>query len=132
MIYRTKKVIKNIFILIIIGLAYASLCSVTGLGIPCPVHYFTGLYCPSCGISRMCLALLSLDFQTAFHYNPCLFCLSPLIALLLIINVIQYIKTGHVKHNRFQMFFILFIIIILVVFGILRNLPAFPYLRPPV
>lgn len=129
---RTNEVIKNTVILLVTGLAYAGLCSVTGVGIPCPVHYATGLYCPSCGVSRMLLNLLKLDFKTAFRYNQCLFFILPIIIIIILSGTIKYIKTGQTKLNRFQSFICILIIIILIAFGILRNLPSYPYLRPPV
>lgn len=132
MYYRTKNIIKNAIILLIVGLAYAGLCSVTGVGIPCPLHFVTGLYCPSCGISRMLLHVLKLDFKTAFRYNQCLFCILPIIGLIILSDIIKYIKTGHTKPNRFQSFICILIIIILIIFGILRNMPSYSYLSPPV
>lgn len=130
--YRTKKVIKNAVILLITGLAYAGLCSVIGVGIPCPLHFSTGLYCPSCGVSRMLLNMLKLDFKAAFRYNQCLFCILPIIILIISSDIIKYIKTGKTKSNRFQSFICILIIIILIAFGILRNMPSNSYLRPPV
>lgn len=129
--YRAKKVIKNTIILLITGLAYAGLCSVIGVGIPCPIHFSTGLYCPSCGVSRMLLNMLKLDFKTAFRYNQCLFCTLPIIILITLSSIIKYIKTGQTKLNRFELFLCILIIIILIIFGILRNIPAYSYLRPP-
>lgn len=131
MYYRAKNVIKNTIILLITGLAYAGLCSVTGVGIPCPLHFVTGLYCPSCGVSRMFLHMLKLDFKTAFRYNQCLFFTLPFIGIFIILSTIKYIKTGQTKLNRFQSFLCILIIIVLVLFGILRNVPSYSYLRPP-
>ena len=60
------------------GLLYAHLVRVTGFGIPCIFHTITGLDCPSCGVTRMCMALLRLDFAAAFRYNAAILVLSPL------------------------------------------------------
>ena len=67
-----------------LGLAYALWGSVTGLWIPCPIHTLTGLDCPGCGVTRMCLALLRLDFSGAWAANPGLLLLSPLLLWLLL------------------------------------------------
>ena len=41
-----------------------------GIGIPCVFRLVTGFQCPGCGNSRAALALLHLDIQGAFSYNP--------------------------------------------------------------
>ena len=120
---RLKKVIKNIIILLALGTVYAVLCLFTGIGIPCTIKLITGLYCPGCGVSRMCLSIIKLDFQSAYHYNPCLFILSPFIIILFIITVIKYVITGSVKPGIFIDICLYIIIFILIAFGIWRNLP---------
>ena len=54
-----------------IGFAYVVWLRLTGIGIPCVVNTATGMLCPGCGISRMFLSLLKLDFPAAWHYNSC-------------------------------------------------------------
>ena len=49
--------------------------------LPCLFHILTGLNCPFCGTQRMAWALLHGNVSEAFHYNPVIFCLSP-VALL--------------------------------------------------
>ena len=66
-----------------VGCAYALFCHLTGWGIPCPFHALTGLNCPGCGVSRMLLSLLRLDFAAAFRYNAVLFCMLPLLDMAL-------------------------------------------------
>ena len=58
-----------------VGMAYLLWLKCTGIGIPCMVNQVTGLLCPGCGVSRMFLALLRLDFSGAFRYNSVMFCL---------------------------------------------------------
>lgn len=41
------------------GMLYCIWLHCTGLGIPCLFYLWTGFKCPGCGITRMCLALLS-------------------------------------------------------------------------
>ena len=45
---------------------------VVGRGLYCPFWKFTGLLCPGCGVTRMCLALLRLDLAGAWRANPAL------------------------------------------------------------
>lgn len=36
----------------------------------CPIHQYTGLLCPGCGVTRALAALLHGQFAAAFHLNP--------------------------------------------------------------
>lgn len=45
--------------------------------VPYPFHVAIGLYCPGCGVSRVCLSLLRLDFVFAFQANTTPFLLLP-------------------------------------------------------
>ncbi|MGN0968721.1 MAG: DUF2752 domain-containing protein [Oscillospiraceae bacterium] len=40
------------------------------VGITCPIRFLTGISCAGCGMSRAWLALLRLDFSSAFAYHP--------------------------------------------------------------
>lgn len=40
------------------------------MGWPCVFRSITGIPCPGCGLSRAWLAVLRLDFGTAFCYHP--------------------------------------------------------------
>lgn len=77
-----------------VGCAYAVLFIKTGFGIPCPFHLITGLNCPGCGVTRMAVSLLKLDFAAAFNENAGLFCLLPFILALFANYVYRYIRYG--------------------------------------
>ncbi len=55
--------------------------------IPCPVKHLTGLSCAGCGMTRACLAALSLDFVSAFELHPLWVMLLPIGVLLLVLNI---------------------------------------------
>ena len=57
------------------GLLYGIFVSYTGLAIPCLFRKVTGLLCPGCGVTGMCVALLHLDWRGAFSCHPVLFVL---------------------------------------------------------
>ena len=104
------------------GLLYAWLISRIGFGIPCMFHMLTGLDCPSCGISRMCLALLQLRFADAFRYNPAIFCLLPLLLAVAVGWIVRYVRCGSVKLQRWMNIAVIFMICVLILFGFARNL----------
>ncbi|MBQ5390690.1 MAG: DUF2752 domain-containing protein [Clostridia bacterium] len=104
------------------GLLYALLIAKIGFGIPCMFYLLTGMECASCGISRMCMALLQFRFAEAFAYNPAIFCLLPLGAAVGIAWTVQYVRTGRTKMRRWMNIAVIFMIIVLILFGIARNL----------
>ena len=66
-------------LLVLAALAALALLSAVTLGWNCPVQHFTGVPCPGCGLSRAAVALLRLDFHTAFRYHPMVFVLPPVV-----------------------------------------------------
>ena len=113
------------------GLFYALLCILAGHPlIPCMFHTITGLYCPGCGVSRMCLSLLSLDFQSAFQANAAVMLILPPGLIIAFQMAFRYIKNGRLQPTRAQNLVLYIMAGFLLLFGILRNLPAFAWLSP--
>ena len=122
---------KKLVLFLSVGLVYGFFSIQIGFPLlPCPFYTFTGFYCPSCGVSRMCIALLHLDFKGAFFYNRAIFLLSPILFLLLLQLCIQYIKTGNTTLSKKQKIVVYGMIFFLILFGILRNIPIFSILQP--
>lgn len=118
---RLFRVLRGLGIVLLLGLGYALWGSVTGLWLPCPFHALTGLECPGCGVTRMCLALLRLDFAAAWSANPGLLLLSPLILVLVGWQVMDYVRTGDRRPVRGQRLLGWTLVILVVGYGILRN-----------
>ena len=53
------------------------------LTIGCPIQFLTGISCFGCGMSRAAIALLQLDFATAFKMHPMIF-IMPFVALVIL------------------------------------------------
>ena len=105
-----------------IGLLYGFFVSRTGIAIPCIFHLVTGLKCPGCGVTRMCVALMHLDFRSAYEYNQMIFLLSPVLLFIYLTCVIGYIRNGHWETNRTQNVVLYVCIALLIGFGIARNI----------
>ena len=75
-----KKTIRDITIIIIVGIVYYFINRFTGFGLKCAFHELTGLKCPSCGITHMFIDLAAGDPAAAFRDNQFMFCTWPLIA----------------------------------------------------
>jgi len=117
---RALKLAVYTLILLGIGVFYTVFYRLTGWGLPCVFNKITGLKCPGCGVSRMCLSFMRLDFVSAFRYNRALFCLIPLMAATAARLIYVYIRYDRRK-DRFAEISFRFMIAVMVIFGIVRN-----------
>ena len=99
----------------------------TGFFPVCPLYSLTGFACPGCGLTRGFHALFHGDILTALDYNALL----PLFALLIgfaFISLLFFAVVGRrtrvtlLHPNALWGFFVL-----LLVFGVVRNLPWYPF-----
>lgn len=121
---RRNKVLRAFAVLAVAGVLYGLITGWLGFGIPCPVHYFTGFKCPGCGVSRMFISLMKLDFKSAFEANRLLLVTLPVIASLLFVYFFRYIKTGSRKISKAENIIYIVLIILFLMFGVVRNFPA--------
>ncbi len=127
---RLKKQLIMLAAVLSAGVIYYLITTTTGLIIPCVFHYVTGFYCPGCGVTRMCISIIKLDFYKAFRSNPLLFVLLPVLAAIMLKQSYDNVRYGKLRHKKFMTVIGIILIIILLIFGILRNIPAFYYLKP--
>lgn len=118
---RRNHLIKAALIAIAVGAAYALFVKFTGFGIPCPINLVTGLKCPGCGVTHMCMHILALDFRSAFYDNAAIFCMIPLLLFIFGRLAYKYIKTGSWRDRAAEIAGIIAIVVLLI-FGILRNI----------
>jgi hypothetical protein len=127
---RMLKSLKKALILVLVGLAYYGFVKLTGWGLPCPFHLLTGWHCPGCGISRMFMALLELDFMGALGYNALVLVLLPFGVVFGLRRWIIYVKTGNTAPDRLETVLLIVATVLTLAFWILRNLPQFSFLAP--
>ena len=126
---RIKRVIKNTIAISCLGIFLYVLYYIN-IRIPCAFKAVTHLDCPSCGVSRMCVSLSHGDIKSAFYYNQILVFLCPLIVFYYIFFQLRYIKTGQRKITKLENKIMIVLLIILLLYGIVRNLPFYPYRLP--
>lgn len=115
-----QKEIRYLLIILGIGFGYYLWLNFTHLGIPCPFRTITGWLCPGCGITHMLIALIHLDFHTAYLENPFLLLTFPfLIGEILYQRYLQLTKQVNPQWNQVLLWLY---VIALIIFGILRNL----------
>ena len=117
---RFLSVLKKYFCVIGIGFAYLIWIIYTDIKIPCILKCITGYSCPACGVTRMFIAIVRLDWETAYCLNPFLFITSPIILFCLIYSEIKYIILGNRNLGKFT-FLLWFEIISALLFGLIRN-----------
>lgn len=103
------------------GLGYALVFRRFG-GIPCLFRKVTGLLCPGCGVSHMCVSLLEGDLASAWRYNPALLCISPMFAALCADIAVRYVREGDMRPHKWANVLLWIMIVVLLLFGLARNL----------
>lgn len=91
-------------------------------------YQLTGWHCPGCGVSRMGLALLRGDFAMAWYSNPALMLLLPCGIWMGLRLLCRYVQTGSRQLHGWENWLLYGVIGLLLVFGVIRNLPWYPYL----
>ena len=130
---RIFKLISILFLLIILFFVYIFLYNNYQLNIPCYFSLVTGLDCPGCGITRMVLSILILDFYQAFRYNPLVFIYMPFIIAYIVYKIYIYIYDKENKIiNNIPNKYICIVLIVTILYGILRNIEIFSFLKPTV
>lgn len=105
-----------------LGAVYTAVIFVVGRGLYCPFWKLTGLLCPGCGVTRMCLALLRLDLAGAWQANPALLLALPVLAVLVVRMAVRYVRTGQKLPSRGEERIIWGLLIYFLAWGVLRNL----------
>lgn len=94
----------------------------------CPSNLLFGINCPGCGSQRAFHYILHLDILEALRYNALFVISLPIVVYWLIIKLLNKIygtkKTIPFLTNKYV---IIGLLIIIVIFGILRNIPIYPF-----
>lgn len=107
--------------LLLLGFGYAAVAKAFG-GLPCVFRMATGLKCPGCGVTHMCLALLDGDWTRAFRENGAVLCLLPVLAGLLGHQSVRYVCDGTLRLLPWEERLAWAMAAVLVLFGVARNL----------
>jgi hypothetical protein len=93
----------------------------------CPFHAMTGLNCPGCGATRGMHALLNGDLLTALHYNVLLVLFVPMIIYFLVNLLSIAVRGRSLGFSDLSPRAVWTLAIVLLTFGVLRNLPFYPF-----
>lgn len=79
----------------------------------CFFKFFTGIPCPSCGITRAYISLLRLDLKSAFYYHPLFPVFLP--AVLIMMFMKQPFFNSRIKHYIFLSSFLLIVLAVWII-----------------
>lgn len=79
---RWKQILPRLALLALLG---AILGMVAWRGTPCLIRQFTGVICPTCGMTRAWRACFRLELLVAFSYHP-MFWIIPVLALAFLLD----------------------------------------------
>lgn len=95
---------------------------------PCPFHWLTGLHCPGCGAQRALHALLHGRVVEALSANAfAVLVVFPLACVWFGDHVLKTMGWRHDTPMRLDLKWVIYLAAVAAVFGILRNLPLFPF-----
>lgn len=93
----------------------------------CPLYALTGFACPGCGLTRGFHALFHGDWTTALHFNALIGVWAVIFVYVFVSSVLLAVRgrglTMWPTYPRFMWTFM----IVLLAFGVLRNLPFYPF-----
>ncbi len=127
---RFAEILKNTLAVIGVGLAYYIFTRVTSIAIPCVFYKLTGILCPGCGVTRMCMALISFDFEQALRSNMLLCVSAPFLLFFMARRAYKYVKLGESGADRSESVFYVILAILALVFTVMRNMEQFAFLAP--
>jgi hypothetical protein len=94
----------------------------------CTFHAITGLLCPGCGATRATHELLHGRLLSALQYNAFLVTVLPLVAYGTVADGLRLARGRGLKHAPFENPRLLIALAVAaLLFGILRNIPAYPW-----
>jgi hypothetical protein len=93
----------------------------------CPFHELTGLNCPGCGLTRGFHAFFQGDILTALHFNVLLPVYLLLFLYLFASLGLIVIRGRGLEFRKLSSRVIYGFLILTLAFGIIRNLPFYPF-----
>ena len=111
--------VKRAGIIALFGLGYGCFADITGISVPCPIRYFTGVLCPGCGITTFFLSLAQGDLNNAKQANAFIFYTLPLFIAFYYLGAVGPHSRVSFLVNRF---FMPLYLAALIAFGIYRNI----------
>ena len=93
----------------------------------CPLYSLTGFACPGCGLTRGFHALFHGDVVTAMHFNALIPIWTMIFSFVFISLVLLAVRGRGLSINKISPNWLWVFLVLLLTFGLLRNLPFYPF-----
>jgi len=93
----------------------------------CPLYAVTGFACPGCGLTRGFHALFHGDVTTALHFNVLIPIWAVIFAAVAISLVLMAVRGRGLPFNKISPNWLWVLMVLMLAFGVLRNLPFYPF-----
>jgi|ERR1035437_2224985 hypothetical protein len=93
----------------------------------CPLYELTGFACPGCGLTRGFHALFHGDMASALHFNALIPIWAVIFAYVSISMLLMAVRGRGLPMWPTWPRFLWTFMVVLVIFGVVRNLPFFPF-----
>ena len=93
----------------------------------CPLYALTGFACPGCGLTRGFHALFHGDISTTLHFNALIPIWAVIFAYVFVSMILLAVRGRGLPMWPTSPRFLWAFMILLLVFGVLRNLPVYPF-----
>ncbi len=93
----------------------------------CPLYAITGFACPGCGLTRGFHALFHADIPRAMHFNALIFVWAVIFSYIGVSSILLAVRGKGLPMWPTNPRFMWAFMIVLLVFGVLRNLPIYPF-----
>src|SRR5262249_17264722 len=93
----------------------------------CPLYSMTGFACPGCGLTRGFHALFHADLATALHFNVLIPVWTIIFATAFISLALYAVRGRGLPINKLSPHWLWVFMVVLIAFGVLRNIPAYPF-----
>ena len=93
----------------------------------CPLYALTGFACPGCGLTRGFHALFHGDILTAIHFNALIPIWTVIFGFTFISLVLFAVRGRGLPLNKISPHWLWVFLVVLLIFGVLRNLPQYPF-----
>ena len=115
-----RKLIRDGLIVFGLGVSYYIWLCLTGIGIPCVFRRLSGIRCPGCGLTTMCINIIHFDFVSAYHANKFAFCSWPVLLLGIVYQ--YYLNEKHLQQPKWYKLCCIGYVVAFLMFGVIRNI----------